>query len=254
MKVSLNELTATVKRALEGLGYSLGDYEDAADILMWMEMHGLQGLQELSRGLPYLCKEECAPAGIAYEDGNVAVIDTHGNGGLAYVELATGLAYSNALKSGFSYVRLDHCHNRKMIIKSLVNYARRGMNCLAFWHNGSDPAKEYVVSIAAHAQYPDYLEYSTGQLEGRDDKHSVSILCSRNFQMLQAFTSGTLSEDKALVMSISAQQMAESHAQALEHGIEIDQEFWKELNSLTENILVEATERSRAGAGAGAGA
>ncbi|MEH6358504.1 MAG: DUF3726 domain-containing protein [Pseudomonadales bacterium] len=250
MKVSLNELTAAVKRALEGLGYSLGDYEDAADILIWMEMHGLQGLRELSRGLPYLCKEECTPAGITYEDGNVAVVDTHGNGGLAYVELATGLAYSNALKSGFSYVRMDHCHNRKMIIKSMVNYARRGMNCLAFWRNGSDPMVEYVVSIAAYAQYPDYLEYSASQLEKLDDKHSVSILCSQNFQMLQAFASGVLSEDKASVTTISSEQMAANHSQALEQGIEIEPELWEELNSLTERILVESTDASRAGAGA----
>ena len=141
MKVSLNELTAAIKRAFEGLGFGLGDYEDAADILTWMEMHGLQGLQELHRGLPYLSKEECTPAGITYEDGNVAVVDTHGNGGLAYVELAAGLAYTNALQSGFAYVRLDHCHNRKMIIKSLVNCARRGMNCLAICSAEIDVSK-----------------------------------------------------------------------------------------------------------------
>jgi hypothetical protein len=44
MRVSRNELTASLKKAFEGLGFSVGDYQDAAAMVVWSEMHGLNGL------------------------------------------------------------------------------------------------------------------------------------------------------------------------------------------------------------------
>jgi len=43
--------------------------------------------------------------------------------------------------------------------------------------------------------------------------------------------------------------MQESYQQMLEQGIEIDEQFWVELDNLVARVLVESTESSRAGAG-----
>ena len=43
--------------------------------------------------------------------------------------------------------------------------------------------------------------------------------------------------------------MRDSYQYRLEQGIEIDQQFWSELDSLVARVLVESTDSSRAGAG-----
>ena len=45
MKVSHNELTGLCRRAFEGLGFPSGEHEDAADMVVWLEQHGLHGVE-----------------------------------------------------------------------------------------------------------------------------------------------------------------------------------------------------------------
>lgn len=54
MKVSKNELTATLKKAFEALGFQSGDYYDAADMVVWLETHGFDGFDRLQAILTYL--------------------------------------------------------------------------------------------------------------------------------------------------------------------------------------------------------
>ena len=42
MYVSLNELSAALRRCFEANGYSVGQYEDAANAIVWLEQHGCE--------------------------------------------------------------------------------------------------------------------------------------------------------------------------------------------------------------------
>ena len=50
-------MVSLLKRVLEGFGYPVGIYEDAARTVVWHEMNGLDGLEELRLALPELDSE-----------------------------------------------------------------------------------------------------------------------------------------------------------------------------------------------------
>ena len=44
MKVSYNELQGLCRKAFSGVGFEEGDAADAADMVAWMQCHGLHGV------------------------------------------------------------------------------------------------------------------------------------------------------------------------------------------------------------------
>ena len=47
MNVAMTELTDLCKKVFEGMGCPLGDYEDCAQVITWLEMHGLPVLSKM---------------------------------------------------------------------------------------------------------------------------------------------------------------------------------------------------------------
>jgi serine/threonine protein kinase len=79
MHVSMNELKAALRRCFEAANYFVGNYEDAANMILWLEKHGLNGLQELQRTLPYIKQDRMKDMStVIYEDSTSAIIDSHG--------------------------------------------------------------------------------------------------------------------------------------------------------------------------------
>jgi hypothetical protein len=56
INVSISELSSLLKRSFEGLGFNQGDYEDTASAALWLECHGLGGLDTVRRAWPRLQK------------------------------------------------------------------------------------------------------------------------------------------------------------------------------------------------------
>jgi len=248
MNMSLNELTAAFKRAFEGLGFELGDYEDAAQMVVWLEAHGLGGLQEVQRGLPYLIQKACPAPHLSYEDDSLAVIDARNNSVLTCGGQAIDLAYAKARQSGLGIVQLRNSHNRKMIIERLVNCGRRGIACFAYWRNGSGPVTEHVVSVASGEDCPHYSHYSVGDRQF-GDKQTLYIVCSDNFGLLKARVNRELCQPSAEGGIMTPEQARTAYAESLEQGIAVNSELLATLDGLIKNILVESTEQSRLGAG-----
>ena len=78
MKVSRNELTASLKKAFEALGFEPGDYYDAADMVVWLETHGFYGFDRLLSTLAYLNTTGPVYADLIQEDKHNFVLDGKG--------------------------------------------------------------------------------------------------------------------------------------------------------------------------------
>ena len=61
MHISMTELKAALRRCFEATGYYVGNYEDAANMILWLEKHGLDGLKELQSALPYIGDDSSKP-------------------------------------------------------------------------------------------------------------------------------------------------------------------------------------------------
>lgn len=245
MKVSHNELTGLCRRAFEGLGFPTGDHEDAADMVVWLEQHGLHGVDALRRGLDYLAVGEDGRLTRAFEDSSIAVIDAAGKSILVCGSVAADLAYTKAKRKGLAVVKVQNCFNRKLMLGYLARCARRGMSMMAFWRDAEDPVVvEQVVSIRAYEEYPTLLLY---QIDDRDDNltrnRSVTLLASPHFAMLQSLHPDP--EEATLLESLGPEDFEKQSKRVWTEGLEVDDELWARLKELSNRTLVEETEQSR---------
>ena len=217
-------------------------------MVTWLETHGLQGLAQIHTALPHLIEKPYLQIELCQDDESLPILNARGGSTLVYGGQAVDLAYTKVRNIDFGAVHLINCHNRKMIIERLVNAARRGMACVAYWRSSSGPTAFTLVSIDAHAEYPNYVEYTTQDYDA-ENKQSLVILCGSNLSALQEYVTDFLPVSSGSVASATPEAMESSYKRALEHGIEMDITLWESLEKLIKNVLVEATESSRAGAG-----
>lgn len=244
MKVSHNELTGVCRRAFEGLGFASGDHEDAADMVVWLEQHGLGGVEALRRGLDYLVDNSLARMRRQYDDPSLAVIDVAGNSILVCGSLGADLAYTKARHKGLAVVKLQNCHNRRLMLGYLARCARRGMNMLAFWRESHQPkVVEQVVSMRAWEEFPTLLLY---QIEDRDERltrnHSVTLICSPHFALLQTLHPDP--EEAALLQALGPDDFELESRAVWEQGMDVDDAIWSRLKELAARTLVESTDRA----------
>ncbi|MFK0572044.1 DUF3726 domain-containing protein [Endozoicomonas sp.] len=248
MNISMNELKTGLYRCFEASGYFVGNYEDAANMILWLEKHGLSGLRELKQALGYIRSDrDKAMSVVVYEDSTSAIIDSNGRSALNCIAASVDLAHGKALEAGISTITVHNCHNRMFILKALTDCGRRGISVAAYWQNGSTTVTEHTAAIKAGARYPSYSE-STTDMSSNDagDKQSITIICSSrvDFTTSLQYSSGNHNS-----RYISAEQVAVNKEYTVDHGIEIDSELWAEIKRIGADVLVESSARSRQGAG-----
>ncbi|WP_116474745.1 DUF3726 domain-containing protein [Zobellella maritima] len=247
MQVSMNELKAALRRCFEAAGYFVGNYEDAANMVLWLEKHGLGGLAELERALPYIKSDADKPLStVVYEDSTSAIIDSNGRSALNCIAASVDLAHAKALESGIATITVHNCHNRMFALKALTDCGRRGISVTAYWQNGSETVKEYAAAIKAGERYPSFSEAATSLVTNPDEQQALTIVCSSRVDL-----AGSLQRSKGNrnARYISPEQLAENKEYIIDNGIAIDEALWAEINRIGAGILVENTDRSRQGAG-----
>lgn len=247
MHVSMNELKAALRRCFEATGYFVGNYEDAAAMILWLEAHGLNGLDELQRALPHIDVDSDKPLStVVYEDSTAAIIDSHGRSALNCIAAAVDLAHAKALESGIATVTVHNCHNRKFVLKALTDCGRRGISGAAYWQNGRRSVTEHTAAIRAGDRFPSYSEAVTSLQTAPDEEQTLTIVCSSRVDLTSSLQQSRGNRNSR---RISPAELARNHELTLDQGIDIDDALWAEINRIGEGILVENTERSRQGAG-----
>ncbi len=247
MHVSMIELKAALRRCFEATGYFVGNYEDAANMILWLEKHGLNGLAELQRALPYIDKDSDKPLStVIYEDSTSAIIDSHGRSALNSIAASVDLAHAKALETGIATVTVHNCHNRMFILKALTDCGRRGISVAAYWQNGSQTVTEHTAAIKAGERYPSYSEATTTLSVNEDDKQALTIICSSRVDLTSSLQH---SKGNRNARYISAEEIALNKEHSVDFGIDIDEALWADINRIGAGVLVENSERSQMGAG-----
>ncbi|MFB9886207.1 DUF3726 domain-containing protein [Balneatrix alpica] len=248
MHVSMNELKAALRRCFEACGYYVGNYEDAAAMILWLEKHGLQGLDELQRVLPYIQADaNKAFSQVLYEDDTSAVIDVQGRSALNCLAACVDLAHAKAINTGLATVKVLNCHNRIFILKALTDCGRRGASLAAYWQNGSQSIREHCAAIHAGQRYPSYSEALLSQDAALDAKQTLTIICSTRINLSTA-----LQPEQPVQQGwryLSPEQIASHKSHSLDHGLQIAPQLWEEINRIGTGVLVANSDRSRMGAG-----
>lgn len=250
MKVSFNELQGLCRKAFSGIGFEEGDAADAADMVAWMQCHGFHAIDQLSRGLDYLLEEdpEALPE-VVYQDGDLAVLDGHGQSVLRSISLATELGFAKARARGLSVVKIRRCHNRQLIMGYLSRLAGRGINITAFWRNSQEPLTEQVVGFRAGHPTPEVRIFAVRDVpEENEPNDGITLVMANHVELLPSLGTG---HDLDLLAHHSESDLMACREQALLEGIEVDDVIWSRLKTLAHRMLVASSDASRSGAGAG---
>lgn len=229
MRVSLNEIQVMCRKAFEGMGFAAGDCEDAADMVGWLQLQGLDGVGTLEKALDYLQSEADQPFALRFEDSALLVIDAKGQSVLRCAATAVELALAKTLRSGHAVLRIHHCHNRLLLLGYLCRAAEQGMDIKVRW---GDARQVHIASFDAGNSRPDL--HIEEQPCTRDAEQSITVNFSRP--------------------TTTARHPVCSKA-ALTQGFTVSEAIWQRLKQLAEHVLVESTEASRRhGAGGGSDA
>jgi LDH2 family malate/lactate/ureidoglycolate dehydrogenase len=238
MKVAQNEFFNLCKKVFEGQGLDLGDFEDCAEIVVWLELHGLNGVAALEGLLARPPGRGGAPP--LFEAASLAVLDGHGCWSLACGSLGADLACTKALEQGLGMVEITAMAEPRVLLRCLVDCARRGLYAMAHWHD--EAGHEHLADVSAGADYPTYqiLAARAGAVSG-----SARLVCTRGFALTPVSRSPVL-------FHLSPEDFAGRCRKALSTGIEVPETIWARLGGLAKKVLVEATEEARRrGAGYG---
>ncbi|MQG93525.1 DUF3726 domain-containing protein [Pseudomonas sp. MN1F] len=232
MRVSLNEIQVMCRKAFEGMGFAPGDYEDAAELVGWLHLQGLDGIGTLAAALNYLQGEANQPFTLNQEDNTLLVIDSQGQSVLRCAATAVELVLDKALRRGQALLQIHHCHNRLLLLGYLSKAAERGVHVQARWE---DARQRHLADFTAGEQRPALR--SDAQPEAvQAFEQGITVLFTRPGQ--------TLPTPARVTASNTANQ-----------GFTVDAGTWQRLKQLSEQILVESSEASRRhGAGAGSDA
>jgi hypothetical protein len=215
--------------------------------VLWLEKHGLNGLTELERALPYLTQDANKPLStVVYEDSTSAIIDSNGRSALNCIASSIDLAHAKALESGIATITVHNCHNRMFVLKALTDCGRRGISVTAYWQNGSKTVREYAAAIKAGERYPSFSEAATSLVTTPDEQQALTIVCSSRVDL-----TGSLQHSRGNRQAryMSPEDLADNKEYIIDNGIEIEEALWAEINRIGAGILVENSERSRQGAG-----
>lgn len=229
MRVSLNEIQVMCRKAFEGMGFAAGDCEDAADLVGWLHLQGLDGLGTVAKALDYLQREADRPYALRYEDSTVLVVDAQGQSVLRCAATTVELALGKALRTGQALLRIHQCHNRLLLLGYLSRAAELGLDVQARW---GDARQRHVATFAAGGVRPEL--HKDEQVASTTPEQCITVLFNR-----PARHTGPVAVPLALPTD----------------GFTVSEQTWQRLKQLAEHILVESTEASRRhGAGGGSDA
>ncbi|MCU1761085.1 DUF3726 domain-containing protein [Pseudomonas sp. 14P_8.1_Bac3] len=231
MRVSLNEIQVVCRKAFEGIGFAPGDCDDAAEMIAWLQLQGLDGIGALKNALAFLHDEVDRPFATCYEDAGQLTLDAHGQSVLRCAAQAIELGVSKALRGGSALIRIRHCHNRLLLLGYLARCADQGLNFCVYWR---DARQERVATLSAGQLIPSLRVQALPQ-PADSDEQSINVLISRHFTLLPRLSAE----------GIDPEITRPSPARRLADGLEVDDEVWSMLKKLGEQVLVESTEESR---------
>ena len=255
MNVSKTELTALLKQVFEALGFSSGEHQNAAEMVVWAQMCGLEGLPELRRGLPRLLKQGLSTLRPVFEDDSHTVIDANHASCLHCADTATNLAYVKALTHGAFSITVLNCHDRKLAIKAMVDCCRHDLACSLHWYDEIDDSIIHVAKLLPDTGakgFPGYTVSKLSQENKVDDRerHSLFIRCSSKQAQLEKTPPVGFAQLQVESGTMPPEALQYNYRAALNQGLVVEEDFQRVLQDLAAVVLVESSEQSRMGAGA----
>jgi len=133
MQVSHNELAAVLKQAFEGCGFDAGRYENATQMVLWLQTHGLEGLTLLAASLDRFKHWTDSPFEVVQDSKQALLFDVKGQSILSVGALVSDLIVAKALDAEFCVGTIRNVQDHVFIAKRLIDAQSADLHGVAYW-------------------------------------------------------------------------------------------------------------------------
>lgn len=245
MIVSHNELMAITNKAFLGMHRTCGEADEIANMVVNLQMVGLNGIHHFNKASQFLLQEKDCPVDIFVTKSGVLEVNLHGCSLACHLPAVIDYALEKMIGKQKLTIRLQHCHNRWLAYSELVKLANKGIACQAQWTNGSAPKRTLYVLNRGNVTPDIFLSNDNPEHLSADypssDHDMIIELSTRDFNVAK------LSSD--YTTHIDASSLNNAQDMAWDKGISVDDTEWEILKQTATAILVENSEQSQQGAG-----
>lgn len=242
--LSINEFRALFRKAFEGLYAHEHDFNDLANLVIWLECRGLGGISkflEAETGMLSGLK----PAMKKNIDNSFA-IDGRGLSLLAFNDLVGDLAIAGAKTNQIGIAHIENAKHQDVIVASVARCARYDLAAAAWWPD-SEAGIANIATQSKEGTAPMLTRINLPNSSGEQLDH-ITIICSSNMAAIEERYKEWFA--KRGDHKIEASELTDSFSRHLDGGIKMQVDDYKQLCRCADRVLVEATEASRRGAGA----
>lgn len=231
MKISINELHNTCKKAFEACGYPYGADDEAASMVSMLEVYGLSGIARLHRtlseieqkGFPQTIDHQKSPHGLSVRASEFSMLAL----GPAIVDLGKTASQSEQTYT----INIENVTDPEFLLPVLLQSKNRGATSKLNWVDNDFSYCFQTFNDGTPLFWRSRLKGSNTNCElvfgSRDCNLSseVDIVCTHD-------------------------QIKASEQQAIENGVSVDEKSWSDIQKLAKQVFVpESKESKERGAG-----
>ncbi|MGF1768441.1 DUF3726 domain-containing protein [Enterovibrio makurazakiensis] len=240
MKVSHNELVSLCAKAYDSLKRECGEAENIANMVVDLEMAGMNGVSLFLSALASIEQEGDFPVASVVQDGETIIVDLSGASLLCHFPALIDVAVDQLIGEQHVQLHIRNCRNRWFGFSELLKLAGKGLSVRAQWVNGESPEFVDCVHNAGY-RYPEVYFNKPKQIGISDLPHHDLLVDIQLAPFEDAVFEGE--------PSISSDMLMAAEAKAWKKGINVDESHWHALKKYVARGLVENSERSLQGAG-----
>ena len=245
--LSRNELYALLKRACEAHFGRACDYEAIAEQILWLECHGLSGVQLAQSCIEKVHSSDLQAISplIGTDTRNKACLNAEGASLLCIADLLADFTISRAAADGFCCIELSNVHETPAILPQLTRIRQAGF-VAALWVSDESAGTVAWARITPEASLPDLTGWENAPQ--RPQVATLTLVAAQDEKALSHAASAAGAAGGAWPKpEVTPEMLEQCHNDCLSHGIPVDDLGL--LNEIADRILVETSEASRMGAG-----
>ncbi len=233
MKISLNELHIKCRNAFRGLGFPHGADEEGAFIIAWLEIHQFEGLKLFSR-VPKCRTKGPFPQTISIDENGV--VDCSQCCGIAVIPSVFDLVRSRGNEDETNEIVMNHCSQAILFLPLILKYA----DSRHTWQLvGTDAESSTHITVDT---VNGCVSMNSNTRESPQSDWQIKL------QRVASLTFDTKNANEKW----SFDSLHQQEKQAIENGLEVNEEQWHLVLETARKSLVPASEESRVkGAGGG---
>lgn len=233
----MNELRALLRKGCEGWFGHLRDWDALAQLIIWLECHGLAGVNKYlaaSKNVP------SRPPRLVFKDQTNLEVYSGGHSLLFDCDAVCDLAIADAKRHGKSRVKVFDADDGEIIFAALARCARSGLASAAMWHGKNDKAvaaKQWGAAPSPQIGFAAPLKHLRPK--------SVIFVAAQSADVIEAIHAKWFASEGG----DAPHAFKDSSEHHIDNGFALRQTDYSRLCELAAAVLVEASDESRQGAG-----